>query len=231
MLTTFYIYRHIRPDTNQVFYIGKGKNVGNRLFERSRSALRRNRYWQNVVAKNGGKYEIEILLEFDNELDCDAKEKELIALYGRSDLGKGTLTNLTDGGDGSTNIIATDATRAKLRAALSGSKHPNWGKKLSAETCRKKSEALMGEKHHLYGKNLTEEWKDNIRKSKVGKDNPMYGKTGALSHRSKKVLNTKTGEVYASTAIAAEAAGMKVGRLYSILDGHIKVNRTDLVRI
>lgn len=229
MLKPYYIYRHIRLDTNQVFYIGKGKLRKN-SYERAYATSRRNQFWHNVVNKNGGKYEIEILMEFDNEVDCDNKEKEFIALYGRADLHKGTLTNLTDGGDGSTNIVCTEQTRQKLRARFSGKNHPNFGKKLSAETCRKKSEALKGKKHHLFGKKLTKKWKDNIRKSKFGVNNPAFGKTGFNSPVSKAVKNLKTGEIYGSIAIAAKAEGVSAKALYQYLDGTRK-NKTDLVRI
>lgn len=229
MLNSYYIYRHIRPDTNQVFYVGKGKNTARkRHFERAHIDQRRNRFWHNVVKKNQGKYAVEILLEFDNEPECDAKEIELIALYGRADLGKGTLTNLTDGGDGSTNIIHSEETRAKLRAAVADGKHPNFGKKLSAETCRRKSEALMGEKHHLYGKKLPPEWVENLAKSKLGAKNPYFGKPTAVS---KRVQNTRTGVIYDSIARAAKAEGVAAGKLYAIFDGHTKSNTTDLVRI
>lgn len=229
MLTSYYIYRHIRPDTNQVFYVGKGKNtLRKKRFERAYVTSRRNPFWHRVVEKNKGQYEVEILLEFDNEQECDVKEKEFIALYGRADTKRGTLTNLTDGGDGSTNIIHSEATRAKLRAAVADGKHPNFGKKLSAETCRKKSEALMGEKHHLFGKTLPDEWKQNIANAKLGEKNPYFGKPSPVS---KKVQNTRTGVVYDSIARAAKAEGIAAGKLYAIFDGHTKINTTDLVKL
>lgn len=229
MLTPYYIYRHIRPDTNQVFYVGKGRNRrGRYLYERSKSKDRRNKYWWNIVRKNKGEYIVEIVAEFETQESCDAKEIEFIALYGRSNLKGGTLCNLTDGGDGSTNIVHSEETKAKLRAAVADGKHPNFGKKLSAETCRKKSEAVKGEKHHLYGKTLPKEWVRNLAKGKLGEKNPWFGKPSPVS---KKVKNTRTGAVYDSIARAAKAEGIKPGKLYSILDGHTKTNTTDLVRI
>lgn len=48
----FYVYRHIRRDTGEVFYIGKGfKN-------RAYSFLNRNPYWHNIVNKCG--FDVEI---------------------------------------------------------------------------------------------------------------------------------------------------------------------------
>lgn len=101
----YYLYRHIRPDTNQVFYIGVGV-VGEKdqystsfshYYRRAYSKSYRNTYWHNVINKNH-KYEIEIILESNNESYILQKETEFIKLYGRKDLGTGTLVNLNDGG-------------------------------------------------------------------------------------------------------------------------------------
>lgn len=97
----YFLYRHIRLDTNQVFYIGVGRKRKHRshkyqywrLYEHSN----RNEFWNNIVAKT--EYETEVILETNDRDFLQEKEKEFIALYGRKDLGKGTLVNLTDGGD------------------------------------------------------------------------------------------------------------------------------------
>lgn len=227
----FYIYRHIRTDTDEVFYIGKGANRISRKwdYERAYTHYRRNKFWQSVVSKCPD-IEVEIVMEFDTEEQCIAKEIELIALYGRRNRGTGTLVNLTDGGDGTTGRICTEELRQKRRERVTGSKHPSFGKQLSAETRRKKSEAINGEKHHLYGKKLPEEWKENIRRSKYGAGNPMYGKCGAEHPNSKPVINTVTGAVYSSVAEAAAAEGVNVKTLYQYLDG-TKKNKTPLQRM
>ena len=104
---TYYIYRHIRPDTNEVFYIGKGnmktKNHGVRHLEKQG----RNTWWKRIVDKNNGVYTSEIVCYCDTEEEVNQKEIELISFYGRKDLGKGTLCNLTDGADGSTGVIVS----------------------------------------------------------------------------------------------------------------------------
>jgi hypothetical protein len=89
-----YVYRHIRLDKNEPFYIGIGSDEN---YNRAKTNTRRNKHWINI-SKFG--YEVDILF---NELSWDEaceKEKEFIALYGREDLGKGSLCNLTNGGDG-----------------------------------------------------------------------------------------------------------------------------------
>jgi len=224
---THYIYRHIRPDTNKVFYVGMGTYRRRYSTERSRDKQSRNRFWKNVVKKNSGKYDIEIMMEFDNIKECFKKEIEFIKLYGRKNLGLGTLTNLTDGGDGAHNTVVSDETKKILSEMFSGVNHPNYGKKLSAETCKRKSEALMGAKHHLYGQKLPDEWKNNIRKSKIGKDNPMYGKTGALHPASKIVINISTKEKYQSITEAANKNGLKMKTLANMLSG-MRKNNTNL---
>lgn len=52
------LYRHVRPDKDEVFYIGIGKNE-----KRAYSKVNRNKYWHNIVSKNNGIYDIEILFE------------------------------------------------------------------------------------------------------------------------------------------------------------------------
>lgn len=85
------VYRHIRLDKNEVFYVGIGDNK--RPYKKSD----RNKIWKNIVSKTG--YRIEILFsDLTLEEACE-KEKEFISLYGRIDLNTGTLANLTNGGD------------------------------------------------------------------------------------------------------------------------------------
>lgn len=109
----FYIYRHVRPDTNQVFYIGKGSNVSTDTYQRV-SSKERSIWWKRVVEKNDGKYVKEIIFECDTESEIFEKEKEFIALYGRKDLGLGTLVNMSNGGDGTTGIIITEKQKIDL---------------------------------------------------------------------------------------------------------------------
>lgn len=91
---TFYTYRHIRPDTGEVFYIGKGYK--NRAYDDNN----RNKFWKHIVYKNNGSYIIEIITKDLTEEDAILHEIYLIDFYGRRDLGRGTLVNLTNGGEG-----------------------------------------------------------------------------------------------------------------------------------
>lgn len=105
----YYCYRHVRFDKNEVFYVGVGmKHTVKRNFnglkteyKRAYSPSGRNNFWNKIVKKT--KFTVEIIYECDSEVEIDSKEKEFIKLYGRRDLNLGTLTNLTDGGDGRMN--------------------------------------------------------------------------------------------------------------------------------
>jgi hypothetical protein len=227
----YYIYRHIRTDKNEVFYIGMGsKGEDEMRYDRSREKYNRNPYWKNIVDKCEGKYGIEIMMEFDSESECLRKEVELIAFYGRKDNQKGTLTNLTDGGEGAKGAKLSDAQKVKLSERMKGEKHPNFGKKLTEETCKRKSDAIKGEKHFLFGKKLTEEWKENIRQTKYGSDNPMYKRTGELHPFAKQILNLENGILYYGIREAAEAHNINPKTLYQYIDGTRK-NRTMLVGV
>ena len=113
-----YLYRHIRLDKNQPFYIGiSGRNNN---YSRAYSMLDRNIYWKRIVAKT--KYEIEIVLDDLNWEDVCKKEKEFILFYGRRDLGKGLLVNLTDGGEGLLNHKISEQTSIKMSKSQLGNK-------------------------------------------------------------------------------------------------------------
>jgi hypothetical protein len=104
-----YVYRHIRKDKDQVFYIGIGTDDKGK-YTRAHSK-NRNRYWKRIVDKTD--YEIEILFDDITKEDAVNKEIEFISIYGRHDLGLGSLCNLTDGGEGATNM--SEEGRERLR--------------------------------------------------------------------------------------------------------------------
>lgn len=143
-MNNWYVYRHIRKDTNQPFYIGIGSRAN---YARSRDGIRtrkRNPIWQRIAEKT--EFEIDILLEDLSKVEASAKEQEFIKLYGRIDMDGGTLANMTDGGDGVWNSPRSKETKAKLRLARLGAKNPMFGKHPSQETLRKRSASMTGKK-------------------------------------------------------------------------------------
>jgi hypothetical protein len=162
MAGEFYVYEHIRKDTGQPFYVGKGKK--RRAF--NGGAARRNQWWINIVAKSGG-FEVNFLHENLSESEALEKEKEAIAHYRNSGI---ILVNMTDGGDGLSGYKRTDEWRAmmsrvhkgkvispEVRAKISASVKAS-GYTHSEEARRKMSEAHKGKQRAL-GYKHTEEWK------------------------------------------------------------------------
>ncbi len=90
----FYVYGHYTPDTNQLFYIGKG--CDRRAWEQSG----RNPYWRNKVKKHNG-FVVKMFAEQLEEQAAYQQEKTLIEQYGREN-----LTNLAEGGKGMTSAYA-----------------------------------------------------------------------------------------------------------------------------
>ncbi len=117
----FYLYRHIRLDKQEPFYIGIGKvrskysNTLESKYERAYSK-KRSLFWKRIITKTD--YKVEILLESNSEYFIKNKEIEFIRIYGRKDLNLGTLCNLTDGGDGSFNRVNSLERNKKVSEAL-----------------------------------------------------------------------------------------------------------------
>jgi hypothetical protein len=155
-----FLYRHIRVDKNEPFYIGIGvKKKLKYPYSRAYSKHDRNNIWKRIVFKT--EYEVEILLESDDYEFIKEKEREFIKLYGRKDLKTGSLCNLTDGGEGCYNRIMTKECKDKISKSLKGKPFTEERKKnvsvalcklnlkVSDETKRKLSIAHKGKKLSL----------------------------------------------------------------------------------
>ena len=183
-----YIYRHVRLDTNVVFYIGKGTNTDGR-YERANTKRRTNQDWHDIV--NTHDYVVEIVIENLTEKESNEKEKYYILEYGRIDLGTGTLVNKTSGGQGASGAIRSEEIRDKYRKAQTGKKaseetkkkmrerkrtpehiekmaKANRGRIQSEEHRRKNSEANKGHKRGS-GKKKSPEHIEKIRQAHIGK--------------------------------------------------------------
>jgi hypothetical protein len=112
-----FLYRHIRLDKNEVFYIGIGTKKPwftnqETEYRRAYEKFNRTNYWKNITDKTN--YRVEILMESDNYNFIKNKEFEFIKIYGRKDLQLGTLTNLTNGGEGNIGRKATEAQKKAM---------------------------------------------------------------------------------------------------------------------
>jgi hypothetical protein len=162
-----YVYRHIRFDTNEVFYIGIGSDNDGK-YKRAYDTGSRSYFWNNIVSKTN--YKVEIILNDITWEEACLKEIELIEFYGRRDLNKGTLVNMTDGGDGILGYIFSRDSREKRSISKLGDKNPSFG---------------------VYFKH-TKEAKDKMKLSRAKQVNqPMQGKTHSEETKEKMKLSSK----------------------------------------
>lgn len=121
---TFKVYQHRRPDTNEIFYVGHGKNNRPKQFTRGRS-----KSWQNIYDTYG--CIIEILKTFDTKEAAADYETKIIAEYRQSNI---SLINKKDGGFDRNQGCAHDDD-AKLKISLA---------RLKTHGKRKKTKTPLG---------------------------------------------------------------------------------------
>lgn len=184
MTSDFYVYLHRRASDGSVFYVGKGSRK--RAWERSS----RNAHWRNIVAKHG--LVVELAATGLQEWYALELESEMIFRLGRQ-----TLCNLTDGGDGISGHVHSDETRARLREL-------NTGKTLAPEARRKISEALAGRP------------RDEATRLKIGET--QKGTRKSPEHRAK-LSAANAGKTQSESAREKRRAALK-GRVFS--DQHRK---------
>lgn len=197
-----YVYRHIRLDRNEVFYIGISKQNNN--YMRARQAQKRNIFWKNIVSKTQFKYEI--IWECTCEKELLEKESEFISIYGRKDIGTGTLCNLTDGGEGVHNYKHTDEAKFKM---LESRKLKDYSKIYTPDVRLKMSIGIGGKKR-------TPEQRKRMSDSRKGTGNK--GENG----NAKIVLDTYTGIFYDCAKDASESIGINYSTFKAWLNGRVK---------
>ena len=163
------VYKHIRLDTKEVFYVGIGSQK-----RRAYSTYKRSKFWHNIVEKTD--YEVVILEENVSVEEAYQMEKDLIKFYGRRDLGLGTLVNMTDGGDGRFGSTASEETRRKMSESHIGvndwSKGIKRPKELVDQISKKVREYWVNNERPP----MTEETKEKIRQSLIGRPGTWIGK-------------------------------------------------------
>lgn len=201
------VYRHIRRDSDEVFYVGISKHKSRAFSKHSRT-----KHWEYIVRKCG--YRVEITHEDVCWEEACSIEKYLISFYGKK-MNGGSLVNITDGGD---SVIIEGNT---------GENNPFFGKKHSPEVM----EAISRKAKE---RSSTKEWKDfmsKVHKGKVISDEQlkvmsMRSRRGN-NPRAKKVIDTATGIVYECVRDAAEALGYNWSTLRSYLNSG-RGNKTTL---
>ena len=158
-MNKYYVYEYLREDGSP-YYIGKGSGF---------------RAYAKRSYKPNDKSRINIIKNGLSEKEAFDLEIELIAKYGRKDLGTGILKNKTVGGEG---YSLSDETKQKLSAAGKG-KTP-WNKGLRADTdkrVKKNAESrakvrYSEETKKAFMKPKSEEGKLNMKKGQLGKNIP-----------------------------------------------------------
>lgn len=112
---TYCIYRHIRLDTNEVFYVGMSSSK-----KRPYCTYYRTKWWKRINNKTD--IEVEILIEGLSKSEACELEIFLISEYGRKALKEGSLVNFTKGGEGTYGRIMTQEMKDKISLKNKNSK-------------------------------------------------------------------------------------------------------------
>ena len=232
-----YVYRHIRKDKNEVFYIGIGSDSD---YYRANKFSERNEIWNRI--KNKTEILVEILHKNIEWGEACRIEIELIKKYGRINNKTGILSNMTDGGEGTLNKVINEDTRYLLGNGNRGKKRTEESKKRQSESVKGiKKPKEHGEKIRQYrtGKKMSEESKLKISKNSKGRSSWNKGitfseesklkmsiskkgkKTSGDNPNSKMVINMLNGIYYETLKDAANSIGMG----YSNFKQKIKQNK------
>jgi hypothetical protein len=206
-----YVYELRHPETNNVYYVGKGNSRRSRYNDHVNEAYRLidGRKVQNNIRAGKTRKLIEQglaplfvkVFETLNENTAFEKEIELILHYGRININTGTLSNLTEGGEGVSGWEHTDEAKAKISKAHTGRKMSEKQKQQLSEihtgmkhTEQTKQKISISSKARIHsdetkdkmsqshtGLTHSDKTKDKMSKSKSGTKNPRHGKTGPTS--------------------------------------------------
>lgn len=228
------VYRHRRLDTFEVFYVGISKTE-----KRAYSKKVRNKYWKNIINKTD--YNVEIISKYLSYEDAKELEMFLITEYGRKDLNTGILSNMTDGGEGVTNLIVTQETKNKISNSSKGkikTKEHIENNRLARIGKKRSPEIKEKIKNSRVYTTLSEEVKNKIRigheKRRISIGLPIKDKTILKKPNCTKVKELNSGIVFKSIIEAAKFFNIGKSTIYRELNkskiykkGFIKLSLTD----
>jgi len=171
-----YIYLLTDPRTDAPFYVGFTKNVEKRFKQHLVSAFKpyssrnKNRRKNKLMIELdvlGFKFSdiVTVLAEAESKEEAHKVEIEMIANYGRMDYKKGTLLNMTDGGEGGSFPGEKNGMFGKV-SAFKGKTHSEENKKKISDRAKKNWE---GKTHTEYfGEQKSAKIMESLRLSRLG---------------------------------------------------------------
>lgn len=224
----YYVYIYLNPLEDydceykfKSFYVGKGKNKRykdhiNQKFNGSYLKYKELKYLKD----NGIEPKIIIIKDNLSEEESFKLEKETILKYGRINNNTGILTNLTDGGEGSSGRICKESTKSIISSKNKNKKLWNKGKthlddsrirygtsyERNDETIKKCSESAKKRCDDKYVEKFINRMKSdeivNKRRNSIiergslkGKNNPIYG-TKRCNETVNKIKSTLSKYIY-----------------------------------
>ena len=203
----FYVYQHLKADTGEIFYVGKG------MGRRAHDSYHRSKYWKNIVDKHG------VIVEFlkKNITEPESLELEIATIEKYRQQGL-EIINMTDGGDGTTGYSHTDEHKQTMSVALSGENNPRYGKEGTRKGAVATPETIEKLRLSHLGKELPEEQKRKIREStkKARQGIKTLGMTGRVHSeetkakmRAKALGRKQTAESIAKISMTKKLAAAK----------------------
>lgn len=187
---SYYVYLYLKPD-NTPFYVGKGKEdrwkfhltEAKKKITKDKNNLKINTI--KKIIKQGQEpivkfVDINISEEQVFELECF-----LINEIGRVDLGTGTLTNLTNGGEGASGYMHTEETKTKLSEMQKGKVLPEEHRLALRKPKSEQGRKAIAEARLTSTYRPSEETKHKVSETLKGRPSPMKGKFHSDESRKK----------------------------------------------
>lgn len=210
----FYVYEWFIVGTNEVFYVGKGKN--NRYKQ-----LKKNKFFMDMY--NAHECDVRIICDNLTENEAFEKEKEIIAYYRNNT--EYRLTNVTDGGEGVSGWIPSDELKQR-QSVISKERWQN-------DEFKERMIAIRNDENSVY---QSKEFRNKISQIVQGTNNPNYGNTwneeqrkhlskirkemglakGINNPTATSIICLETGEVFNLISEAQEQYGVKTISSFSI---------------
>lgn len=213
----YLVYAHIRPDTDEIFYIGKGTK------KRSIDRSNRNRYWKNIVNKC---QKFKSIILAGNLTEKEALNYEILMIKKLKEIGV-SLCNMTLGGDGLSGYKHTEETKHHLSKIKTGKVSPTKGTKASEETRLKQRFAKLGKPRSdkakeavskgMIGRKFSQETRDKISKANLG--NKLSKEH--IEKLSKKIICISTNIIYPSAREAARQLHLYPANISKCCNGQL----------